>query len=220
MIGHSREVLANLGIDLWIPRDVLCQELAQPSIWRDQSLPEVLVDLSVVPQIPTDTEIKEDPLFAFVDESRTDVKQKQTHVEAKLPKVIEHVEEKPALQIPAFNIQALSLDRALILIEGSAITAEQQQLWVNIQKGLKAEFSELNWPFALPELQDGSCVENYVQGFVDAVALDKSLIVLGDVPHTLHLKAQKFSSLQQMLDQPLLKKDLWQYIRNLGKLTE
>lgn len=220
MIGHSREVLADLGIDLWIPRDVLCQELAQPSIWRDQSLPEALKDLSVVPQIPTDTEIKEDPLFAFVDKSIADVKQKQTHVEEKLPKIIEQVEEKPALQIHAFNIQALSLDRILILIEGSAITSEQQQLWVNIQKGLNAGFSELNWPFTLPDLQDGSYVENYVKGFFDAVALDKHFIVLGDIPHTSHLKLHKFASLQQMLDQPLLKKDLWQYIRNLDKLTD
>lgn len=45
MIGQQRNVLAALGIDVWIPRDVVCQKNTASSIWRDQAVEET-------PQIP------------------------------------------------------------------------------------------------------------------------------------------------------------------------
>lgn len=36
MIGQQRNILAAMGIDVWIPRDVVCQKNTAPSLWRDQ----------------------------------------------------------------------------------------------------------------------------------------------------------------------------------------
>ena len=36
MIGQQRNRLAALGIDVWIPREVVCQKNTAPSLWRDQ----------------------------------------------------------------------------------------------------------------------------------------------------------------------------------------
>ena len=36
MIGQQRQILTELGIDLWIPRDAACQNSDLDSIWRDE----------------------------------------------------------------------------------------------------------------------------------------------------------------------------------------
>ena len=62
MIGHQRDILATLGIDLWIPRDSACQP-HQVSIWRDQAAPEFHSDIvlpqSKQPEVFTDLSIPE-----------------------------------------------------------------------------------------------------------------------------------------------------------------
>ncbi len=42
MIGHQREVLASLGIDLWVPDFLPSQQNVAASIWRDQSATEII----------------------------------------------------------------------------------------------------------------------------------------------------------------------------------
>ncbi len=41
MIGQQRNRLAALGIDVWIPREVVCQKNTAPSLWRDQLIDDV-----------------------------------------------------------------------------------------------------------------------------------------------------------------------------------
>ena len=45
MIGHQREVLASLGIDLWVPAFLPSQQNATTSIWRDQSTTEIISEI-------------------------------------------------------------------------------------------------------------------------------------------------------------------------------
>ncbi len=77
-----------------------------------------------------------------------------------------------------------------------------------------ADFFALQWPFGLVNLQDGRGAASYVQGFIDAISLDKNVICLGDIPHLEHAKVYPLASLQQMIEQPLLKKRLWQFMQN------
>jgi len=36
MIGQQRNILATLGIDVWIPRTQACQKNNAHTVWRDQ----------------------------------------------------------------------------------------------------------------------------------------------------------------------------------------
>lgn len=209
MIGHQRDILATLGIDLWIPRGDACQQ-HQPSIWRDQTAAEFHSDI-VLPQSP------------LPETSAQEVLAKPVMVEAKTaqlpvleaPAQVSPVQEqREILHIPAFSLQALSLAHSVIVTDATAMTEATQQLWANIQRAVQAEFFELNWPFPWLSLQDGRGVEAYIQGFLDRMGLEKHIIFLGGVPYTSHSSRVQLASLQEMLEQPLLKQRLWQLMQN------
>lgn len=66
MIGQQRNILATLGIDLWIPKTQVCQKNNAQSLWRDHVVEEPepiilpFVEL-VVPEQPTKPQINEIP---------------------------------------------------------------------------------------------------------------------------------------------------------------
>ena len=99
------------------------------------------------------------------------------------------------------------------MTDATELSAEQQQLWNNIQQALQAEYYELQWPFPLINFQDGRSAESYVQGFIDAISADKNIILLGQFSYFNHSKIIHLAGLQEMLDQPLLKKRLWQFMQ-------
>lgn len=212
MIGHSREVLANLGIDIWISREVVCQELPQSTIWRDQNTPEVMLDLTLQDQSIVADVLLNDPILSFETEQPVQVKGESKPQLA--PVIAIEQELRPTVVLEPFNIQALVLPHIVILMEGSNITADQQMLWSNIQRAVQAEFTELNWPFALPDLQDGYAVNSYIQGFLDVISIEKTILVLGQIPHYQNSNMMYLATLQDMLDEPLLKRRLWNFIQN------
>ena len=61
--------------------------------------------------------------------------------------------------------------------------------------------------------QDSRGVDSYVQGFLDAISADKNIILLGQFSYFNHSKIIHLAGLQEMLDQPLLKKRLWQFMQ-------
>ena len=212
MIGHSREVLANLGIDIWISREAVCQQLPQSTIWRDQNTPEVVLDLALQDQPIVADVLLNDPILSF--ETEQSIQVKHDSKEQLAPVVSVEQELRPTVILEPFNIQALVLAHIVILMEGSAITADQQMLWSNIQRAVQAEFTELNWPFTLPEFQDGIAVNSYIQGFLDVISAEKTILVLGEIPHYQNSNIMHLATLQDMLDEPLLKKRLWNFIQN------
>ncbi|MCL6233334.1 hypothetical protein [Acinetobacter amyesii] len=209
MIGHQRSIMAAMGIDVWIPQAAPCQQFSS-NIWRDQAAPEIVSEILLknAPQptpVSSQTELKNNvdvvvnqPVEAPKDE----------------PKVVEPVEVRPIVQIPSFNLEAICLMHCVIVIDATELTAEQQVLWSNIQRAVSADFFALQWPFGWVNLQDGRGAASYVQGFIDAMSLDKNVICLGDIPYLEHAKVYPLASLQQMIEQPLLKKRLWQFMQN------
>lgn len=93
----------------------------------------------------------------------------------------------------------------MIVVDATSMSSEQQQLWNNIQHAISAEYALLQWPFPLLEFQDGRGAESYVQGFLDALSVDKNILFLGQSGYFKHAKGMQLASLQEMLDQPLLK---------------
>lgn len=208
MMGHQRDIMAALGIDLWIPKGALCLQ-HQPAIWRDQAPAEIISEI-ILPQTPD--------VFDSVAR-QLDVAPAER---INSPEILEQpivapvaVQEPiiPALQIPAFSIEAIILPKSVLLIDATAVTVDQQLLWRNIQRAVTAEFHQLQWPFAWQNMQDGRGAASYVQGFADALSTDKNVLCLGEVPH-LQSSFIRLASLQEMIDQPLLKKGLWQFMQN------
>lgn len=220
MIGHQRDILATLGIDIWVPKDAACQNMPSSSIWRDQAAPEYLSEIVVAKAQPLIVpEPKAEPLKTLdqpdpLPTPTPVVKEVQAEI---VPQV---VEERPALHIAAFQLQAFGLPHCVIVTDATELSAEQQQLWNNIQQALQAEYYELQWPFPLINFQDGRGAESYVQGFIDAISADKNIIYLGQFPYFNHSKSIHLADLQEMLDQPLLKKRLWQFMQKTNQNTD
>lgn len=208
MMGHQRDILASLGIDIWVSRTAVSQTLPQSSVWRDQAAPEIHSDI-IVPAVVNQQLKQQQPIIH--EEPKQEPSPQHTAVEVVVPDDIP--EARVMLQVEAFSIEALQLPYCVILVESTTLSQEQQQLWRNIQHALQAEYHVLQWPFALEVLQDGIGVENYVQGFVDVLNADKNMLILGQLPHFRSEQCLHLASLQEMLDQPLLKKSLWDAIQ-------
>ncbi|ATO20849.1 hypothetical protein BS636_14775 [Acinetobacter sp. LoGeW2-3] len=208
MIGHQRDILATLGIDIWIPRAEPCQP-HQPALWRDQSQPEVLSEI-ILPELKAETPVIERPVVPI--EVPAPVVEAPTF---EIPFKSELVHElREIIEVAPFSLQALSLAHCTIVIDASTLTEDQQLLWANIQRAVLCEFSELNWPFPWDNVQDGRGVESYIQGFLDVMSHEKNIIFLGKVPHFSSSKITQLASLQEMLDRPILKKRLWQFMQS------
>ena len=110
-------------------------------------------------------------------------------------------------------MQAVALEHCALVIEATQLSVEQQQLWQNIVQALPAQKYALNWPFPLLNFQDGRGVQSYIQGFIDGLSQGKTVITLGSIPNANGIKVTQAASLQEMLDQPLLKKALWHMMR-------
>ena len=208
MMGHQRDILASLGIDIWVSRTAVSQTLPQSSVWRDQAAPEIHSEIIVPAAVPQQLK-QQQPIIH--EEPKQEPSPQHTAVEVVAPDDIP--EARVMLQVEAFSIEALQLPYCVILVESTALSQKQQQLWRNIQHALQAEYHVLQWPFALEVLQDGIGVENYVQGFVDVLSADKNMLILGQLPHFRSEQCLHLASLQEMLDQPLLKKSLWDAIQ-------
>ncbi|AXY61725.1 hypothetical protein CDG61_07420 [Acinetobacter sp. WCHAc010052] len=216
MIGQTREILANLGIDVWIPRENACQQMPEFSLWRDQSEPVAVDRMVEFPQVslpePGHSDIPESVVKSRETEKPDVVltPKSDTAVQENLPRVISTAEP---VHIPPFCLQAISLEHCAVVLNATVLSQAEQHLWVNIQNACSAQFYELKWPFPLVEIQDGRGVASYVQGFLDAVSSDKNLLSLGEIPHCSASKVIQLADLQSMLERPLLKKRLWQFMQ-------
>lgn len=214
MMGHQRDILATMGIDIWIPQHAArLQQSPSSTLWRDQALPEPLPELpqTVLASPELVTPQKQDiavELTQFIE-----VEPEQNRAEQLIAPQPPELQPEPAIQIAAFAIQAISLTSCTILLDTSSLTEAQAELWLNIQQAIPAEFAELKWPFPLAEMQDGRGASCYVQGFVDAISVGKDLIALGEVPYLQQADVHRLAGLQEMLDQPILKKRLWQFMQ-------
>lgn len=215
MIGHTRDIMAALGIDLWIPKDVACQR-HQPVLWRDQASEENISEI-ILPKAPVQLEQAAPPRKIQPEPQPKIVIDLEPSISSAEIAVIVPDELAPVLHIPAFAIEAISLAHCVLIIDATQINAEQQQLWKNIQRAVQAEFHALQWPFAWLNMQDGRGAASYVSGFLDAIAIEKNVLCLGDIPHLTSSKCIQLASLQAMLEQPLLKKRLWQFMQNTIK---
>ena len=214
MIGHQREVLASLGIDLWVPAFLPSQQNATTSIWRDQSTTEIISEIVRPQSQPEAKSISEHPLVQNKLPHQAPPAEIATQpIEQEVVTGLKEEIVREAIHVEAFQLQAVSLEHCALVIEATQLSVEQQQLWQNIVQALPAQKYALNWPFPLLNFQDGRGVQSYIQGFIDGLSQGKTVIALGSIPNANGIKVTQAASLQEMLDQPLLKKALWDMMR-------
>lgn len=212
MIGQQRQILTELGIDLWIPRDAACQNLDLDSIWRDQRPDNTALELDPHPvPVVTAKTVATERIVATPNSTPI----QQQPVQESIAAPIAHVVQATNLHknIKKFEFQLLSLPQYVVVIDSSDLSVEAQQLWANIHAALQAEYQQLNWPFPLLNLQDPQGAYSYMQGFLAVHGLDKQLLVLGELPY-MPQQSRKLPSLDDMLAQPILKKQLWNALNN------
>lgn len=215
MIGQQRNILASLGIDVWISREAVCQKNTASSLWRDQVLEELQqVPAPVFEPAPMvqDIEVK-----AVQTALVTEIERPQQAEVVAEPVVKEAVVEKEQIvvstQIQAFELQMYVLENCAILLESSQLNDAQRQLWQNIQKARLGQYAELKWPFPLAAFQESRGLSSYIQGFLDATATGKKILCLGQLDFIQHSNILHLASLEEMLAQPLLKRRLWQLMQ-------
>ena len=212
MIGQQRQILTELGIDLWIPRDAACQNLDLDSIWRDQRPDNTALELHAHPvPVVTAKTVVTDQIVATPSPTPIQQQPVQESIAAPIARVVQATNLHK--NIKKFELQLLSLPQYVVVIDSSDLSVEAQQLWANIHAALQAEYQQLNWPFPLLNLQDPQGAYSYMQGFLAVHGLDKQLLVLGELP-CMPQQSRKLPSLDDMLAQPILKKQLWNALNN------
>lgn len=220
MLEHQRSILAVLGIDVWMPKADVRARTFNHAFYRDQAAPETVsiaqFETPVIATSDLQTQSPAQDLSVFANAELEQVNKAKRLVEADST-VIEQVqnlnEARTALQIDPFALQAFKLEHCTIVVNATELSAEQAQLWSNIQIAVSGQYHSLNWPFALGALQDGRGAEVYIQGFLDALNVEKQIISLGALPHYHASNMIQLASLQEMLDQPQLKRRLWQFMQ-------
>ena len=225
---HQRSILATMGIELWIPKVDVQTRHYENALYRD--IAQVERDIAVVPELnthstqsdaklenqnvqPSQIEKAHQPEVSLLKRNP----ETQQIEEVSAP---EHIQQQtnftvePALQIAPFEIQAYCIESCVIFVDCTQINADQFTLWGNIQQALVGQFYDLKWPFPMLQLQDGRGAAMYIQGFVDALRQERKVISLGQLPYLNNTEMFELASLQEMIEQPLLKRRLWQFMQN------
>lgn len=214
MIGQQRNILAAIGIDIWIPKGVVCEKNTAAHLWRDQ----VVENNTPIEEISSASDLAEayDLEQPAISEPIVEVQSQPQEITPK-PILREATTAKPQIvvegSVQSFELQMYVLENCSILVESSQLNAEQQQLWQNIQKAKLGYYAELKWPFPLAEFQDSRGLPSYIQGFLDATSNNKKILCLGKLEFIQHSNILHLASLEEMISQPLLKKRLWQLMQ-------
>ncbi|MFV5594565.1 hypothetical protein [Acinetobacter junii] len=213
MIGQQRNILAAIGIDIWIPKDVVCEKNTAAHLWRDQ----VVENNTSIEEISFASDLVEaHDLEQIISEPIVEVQSQPQEITPK-PILRETTTAKPQIvvegSVQSFELQMYVLENCSILVESSQLNTEQQLLWQNIQKAKLGHYAELKWPFPLAEFQDSRGLPSYIQGFLDATSNNKKILCLGKLEFIQHSNILHLASLEEMITQPLLKKRLWQLMQ-------
>ncbi|AXQ22761.1 hypothetical protein BEN71_12045 [Acinetobacter wuhouensis] len=224
---HQRSILAAMGIDLWIPQVDVQTRHYQNTLYRDVAQNEA--------EIATTVEFKDfnHSTTAFTKNTENVIVRRESAVqsEVSLLKVnaeTQQTEEitsaeqiqkqtaisvEPALQIASFEIQAYQIEHCVIFVDATQLNDDQKTLWGNIQRAAFGQYFELKWPFPMLQFQDGRGASMYIQGFIDGLRQERKIISLGQLTHLNQSDVIQLASLQEMIEQPILKRRLWQFMQ-------
>lgn len=209
---HQRNLLSNMGIDIWVPRDAIVCENSASQFWRDEVIFEEI-------------ELEDEPVL--VNEDHSDIVQKEITLEIendvalKIEKDKEtsiNIAQEQEIVIEPFVLSAFVSSKIIIFINTFDLLGDERQLLNSLVTTLSLSQYDLRWPI-LESLQDQNFLSIYIKGFVDIRSkadTQMSQIFLGEKPNGILLEGiQEFASLKEMIDMPNKKKILWEYLKSV-----
>ena len=119
-----------------------------------------------------------------------------------------------------FILEACCFAKQVIMIERQQMSTTHEQLWRNIQAiEENSQVVQLFWPIPQLNLNDEKGMKYYLQGFLDMHVMSKPIIFLGQTDLFSSESMQMAPSLNEMIEQPLLKRTLWKLLCNITTTT-
>lgn len=220
MLHHQHNILTQIGIDIWIPKSAQVKEYSAQSVWRHSKEKELdfaedtsthtfsfdeqaeVVETLSEPRIEAQQVKKIEPQNIVNEEKNLEQKQQSVNKEIKL---ISNVER--------FVLTAFSYREAIILTSYDNLNDHEHKLLQAITAFCKAVPLNLSWPLPFENLQDPDYIKCYIQGFLDQFGRKKTIIILGSIPIKID-QAIYTVSLQEMIEQPALKCELWTLLKD------
>ncbi|MEB3752781.1 hypothetical protein [Acinetobacter sp. MD2(2019)] len=216
MIEHQQQLLRSMGVELWAPRQAVVCSIVPKTIWRDQTTEEPnqaimaqALEAQIEPVIQPKAKISERINPRPVQNTAPVVQPVEPLPETKVAEILAPVE---------FHLHVLVSEKFILITEQQQLAQSTQQLWRNIKTSLNLQVAELQWPFPLLDLQEPHALSDYVKGFLDVIAHEKPILSLGKLPFSIaDVSTQILPSLDEMLAQPLKKRELWEKVSLLLK---
>lgn len=196
MSEHQRNVLAQMGIDIWIPQQTAVHACSTKTVWRDQ--------------VPT-VAVKEQPSVVK--------KTPQPIVENIVKPVIEKKIEQPQkiVQSDSFVLQTYNInDQVCILVNIINLTSEEKEFLENFQQSMQTSVAEIKWPMPLQNFQDQDYMDCYVEGFLAVHAKELQYFSFGELEF-LNCSCIVLPTVKEILSDSLLKKEIWKNLRGFLK---
>lgn len=224
---HQRSILAAMGIDFWIPQVDVQTRHYQNTLYRDVAQNEAEIAKTVEfkdfnHSTTAFTKNTENVLARRESAVQSEVSLLKVNAETQQTEEITSSEQiqkqttisvEPALQIASFEIQAYQIEHCVIFVDATQLNDDQKTLWGNIQRAAFGQYFELKWPFPMLQFQDGRGASMYIQGFIDGLRQERKIISLGQLTHLNQSDVIQLASLQEMIEQPILKRRLWQFMQ-------
>ncbi|RZG46994.1 hypothetical protein [Acinetobacter wuhouensis] len=224
---HQRSILAAMGIDLWIPQVDVQTRHYQNTLYRDVAQNEAEIATTVefkdfnhsTTALTKNTENvivrRESAVQSEVSLLKVNAETQQTEEITSAEQIQKQtaISVEPALQIASFEIQAYQIEHCVIFVDATQLNDDQKTLWGNIQRAAFGQYFELKWPFPMLQFQDGRGASMYIQGFIDGLRQERKIISLGQLTHLNQSDVIQLASLQEMIEQPILKRRLWQFMQ-------
>lgn len=225
-------ILQQLGIRRWIPRMQGHALADSAEIWQDQIDAQSMPIEQTVPN-PQDLHTMQrgastDSLhpqttsahtvlapLATASQSATDHQLAARDLATMQSATVDEAVDTLTISTATFQIELLQHKQFVIC--AVVQDTQQMELWRNIQRASQTESLQFKWPVEIKDWQvTDATLQSYLQGFLLAQQ-SRVLMTLGDI-HIPIIEQQiapqyRFAALAEMLQQPLLKRELWQVIQ-------
>ena len=233
-------ILQQLGIRRWIPRAQGHVTASTHLIWQNnepnpehsmfkQSDAQVIEPLKSTDAVPVkttleiqkahqaDTEHRINQLSNLPSSQPSPAIQTSSTLQTKIPNHTHHQPTVNTIQTASSAFQIELLQHTQFLICAVVQDTQQMEIWRNIQRASQTESLQLKWPVEIKDWQvTDAALQSYLNGFLSAQQ-SRVLMTLGDI-HIPIIEQQiapqyRFAALAEMLQQPILKRELWQVIQ-------
>ena len=219
MNPRTRAVLAVLGVPVWAARQHAVRQVTPTPIWRDVT-EEVVPRSEALVRLGTHEKVvqvsvpnRHAPPPSVVQARPIPITPQHRAVEAKAPIVQPVAVEATAVR---FAVEVLVLQSWLLVVPSQQLADNAcRQLWEQIQLVFAKQPVEWFWPLAEgARWQTAPYAAVALQGFFARLAPQARVGLMGELPdQALPERVERLPSLQQLIEQPLQKRTLWQLLQ-------